>query len=111
MNKQTLLGAAIILAAIGTCALSFAQVGPSSDPDSTNPQWWNPNDPRIVEGPSLPSMQSRASFEGSAEGTAVIKDVLVQPGDVVKTGDVLMTEDSSIAAAERDAAKVAAEAV
>jgi multidrug efflux pump subunit AcrA (membrane-fusion protein) len=109
MKKTTVLAAAMILTALSSCALTWAEAGPGLDMDTQD--WWNANDPRIVTGPSMPSMESRASFEGNSEGSAVIKDVLVKPGDVVKTGDILMTEDSSVAEAERDAAQVAAEAV
>jgi RND family efflux transporter MFP subunit len=69
------------------------------------------SDPRIINDCiSEPSETHRLTFEGGSDGMSVIQDVLVQPGDLVKKGDVLMKEDSSQAAADLAVYKSMAEA-
>lgn len=52
-------------------------------------------DPRIIpDCISEASETHHITFEGNPDGTDVIKEVMVKPGDTVKKGDVLMTEDT-----------------
>jgi multidrug efflux pump subunit AcrA (membrane-fusion protein) len=67
--------------------------------------------PRILHANSMPSEKHRVSFEGNSDGTPVIKEVLVKPGDMVKKGDILMTEDTELAEAQAALLKAASEAV
>jgi multidrug efflux pump subunit AcrA (membrane-fusion protein) len=67
-------------------------------------------DQSIVKGIGTPSEEHRVCFEGNTDGNDVIAKVLVKPGQPVKTGDVLMTEDTDEAEAELGILKAAAEA-
>lgn len=68
------------------------------------------NDDNIVRGIGTPSEEHRVSFEGDTDGNDVIAKVMVKPGQAVKAGDVLMTEDTDEAEAELAILKAAAEA-
>jgi multidrug efflux pump subunit AcrA (membrane-fusion protein) len=68
-------------------------------------------DPRLItDCISTPSETHRVTFEGNTDGIAVIKEVLVKPGDWVKKGEVLMTEDTDQALSELAVLKAAADA-
>src|ERR1700690_2105996 len=86
-----------LLAGTALCTLASAAV--ADGPDS-----------RIVHGIGTPSEQHRVTFEGDTDGNAVIKSVLVKPGDAVKAGDVLMVEDTDQANAQLALLKAGAEA-
>jgi multidrug efflux pump subunit AcrA (membrane-fusion protein) len=77
---------------------------------STPPAGSADDSARIVEGLGKPSDQARVSFEGNAEGSSIIEHVTVQPGDLVKKGDELMREDTSLAVAKEKVLKAASEA-
>jgi len=68
------------------------------------------SDAQIVRGIGTPSEEHKVSFEANSEGNNVIKEVVVKPGDWVKKGDILMTEDDAEARAQLAVAKAAAEA-
>jgi multidrug efflux pump subunit AcrA (membrane-fusion protein) len=87
LNRHRILAA--IAVGLGLCIA--ARLGAQTTPD---------NDPRIVRGIGRPSEEHKVSFEGGSEGTSVIKEVRVKPGDLVKAGDVLMMEDTDQAVAE-----------
>src|ERR1700722_17494536 len=98
------------------CALVLMCAGgglrAESSPSSTDVTGSLPDsDPRVIHDCiSEPSETHRVSFEGGSDGTSVIKEVKVEPGDLVKKGDVLMTEDTAQAEAELAIIKAAAEA-
>src|ERR1700733_5127904 len=81
-----------LLAAITILAPTCAAMGQSSSSTDT--------DQSIVKGIGTPSEEHRVCFEGNTDGNDVIAKVLVKPGQPVKTGDVLMTEDTDEAEAE-----------
>jgi multidrug efflux pump subunit AcrA (membrane-fusion protein) len=91
--------AVALLAGAALCTSAIA-AAPSDQPD-----------PRIIRNCiGTPSEQHRLTFEGDTDGTAVIKTVNVKPGDTVKAGDVLMTEDTDQATAELAYLKAGADA-
>jgi|GEM_PF-790417 len=100
MNFTRFRRSAVLAAMLGLCAGSTWVAAQSaifksaSDPSSGS-------DPRIIRDcMGIPSEIHPVSFEGNSEGSAVIKEVPVKPGDVVKVGDVLMVEDTAQAEAE-----------
>ena len=100
-RRAALLTAIAALCAIGASAALRAQ-------SDTSPA---PEDPRIFRGAmGIPCEQHRLSFEGDPDGTAVIKKVFVKPGDLVKAGDPLLMEDTSLTEAQLAGDKAAAEA-
>ncbi|HUB24041.1 MAG TPA: efflux RND transporter periplasmic adaptor subunit [Tepidisphaeraceae bacterium] len=102
LAKQYLIAAAFFCAVAGLRADS----GLPGDMTGTTD-----NDPRIItDCISSPSETHRVTFQGSPDGIAIIKDVKVQPGDVVKKGDILMTEDTDQAYAQLAVLKAAADA-
>jgi multidrug efflux pump subunit AcrA (membrane-fusion protein) len=68
------------------------------------------NDPLVISGMGTSSEQHRVSFEGDPDGTAIVKKVLVKPGDTVKANDPLLIEDTSLLEAQLAADKAAADA-
>ena len=105
MNVHPLRAGALSVAIAGVLCLTSAYA--ESAPQSARPA--PTGDAHVVVGLGLPSEEHKVSFEGNPEGNSIIKDVKVKPGDAVKAGDVLMTEDTEQAEAQLAVLKAAAD--
>jgi RND family efflux transporter MFP subunit len=104
--RRYFVGATVLVASfvtLSTIAVVAAQTAPGSDSTVLT-------DSHIADGIGMPSEEHRVTFEANSDGSDIIKEVKVKPGDMVKAGDVLMTEDQDEALDYMAILKAAAEA-